>query len=97
MVSVAHSSAHSVPISRPSDHRGELVRLHGGQPPPQHPGPALGPGGYPVYQMVSPPVPGPHHSPVPPLNQPHPPPHAQVMRRDMVESGRGAPSSLEKR
>ncbi|XP_045624895.1 protein AF-10-like isoform X4 [Procambarus clarkii] len=102
MVSVAHSSTHSVAISRPSDHRGELVRLHTGPPPPpppQHPGPNIGPGGYSVYQMVSPPVPGPHHSPVPPMNQPHPPPppHAQVMRRDLVESGRGAPGPLEKR
>ncbi|XP_042210487.1 protein AF-10-like isoform X2 [Homarus americanus] len=97
MVSVAHSSTHSVAISRPSDHRGDM-RLHTGPPPPpQHPGPNLGPGGYSVYQMVSPPVPGPHHSPVPPMNQPHPPPHAQVMRRELVDSGRGAPGPLEKR
>ncbi|XP_069943502.1 protein AF-10 isoform X3 [Cherax quadricarinatus] len=79
MVSVAHSSTHSVAISRPSDHRGEMVRLHPGPSPAQHPGPNIGPGGYSVYQMVSPPVPGPHHSPVPPMNQPHPPPHAQLI------------------
>lgn len=97
MVSVAPTSAHSVAISRQSDHRGEMVRLHQGPPaPPQHSGPNLGPGGYSVYQMVSP-VPGPHHSPVPPMSQPHPPPHAQVMRRDLVESGRGATGNMEKR
>lgn len=78
MVSVAPNSAHNVAISRQSDHRGEMVRMHTGAPaPPQHSGPNLGPGGYSVYQMVSP-VPGPHHSPVPTMSQPHPPPHAQV-------------------
>ncbi|XP_071540195.1 zinc finger protein zfp-1-like isoform X2 [Panulirus ornatus] len=91
------SAAHSVAISRQSDHRGDMVRLHTGPPPPQHASPNIGPGGYSVYQMVSPTVAGPHHSPVPPMNQPHPPPHAQVMRRDLVESGRGAPGPLEKR
>ncbi|XP_063875157.1 protein AF-10-like isoform X1 [Scylla paramamosain] len=97
MVSVAPNSAHNVAISRQSDHRGEMVRMHSvPPPPPQHPGPNLGSGGYSVYQMVSP-VPGPHHSPVPPMSQPHPPPHAQVMRRDLVESGRGASGNMEKR
>ena len=73
------SSAHGIPthggsLNRQELPRGEMVRISG--PPPPHSGAGVGPAGYPVYQMVSPNVPGPHHSPVS-ITQ-HPPSHSQV-------------------